>query len=556
MEKFKIMIQAVDKFSSPFKKATKMIKSLASSALGVGKGLAKVAAGIAAAVAAVGFVVSKYVSMLDKIGKTSQKLGIDPEFLQKLRFAAEQTGVKVEALDMGLQRFIRRTAEAAKGTGEAKQALESLGIQLFDNNNNLRNIEDVFFDVADAIANTTDAGEQVRLAFKFFDSEGVALVATLKNGSAGLKEFYQEAENLGLIISRQTIKKAEKFADAFNIIKKQITSVVASILGAFLPALEQISSKFSNLLATGRGLDGTFDELGKTIGITLVNQVADSVIAFGSFLDIFEIGFVKAKNTALDFAIAILNALDSLPLMEVELSKITSLTALYSEATGQGGMQASLFAEKIRQVGMDSINAKAKLDELNKGGAGFGTTTKSLNKFGEGFNQVFNDGANKFADMEALGVKVGNTLESGLTDAFMNIGKGAEGLKDMMDGILKQILAELIRVFIVQQAVGLVKNALGFGGVDGKAAKGGTIGAGKTFLVGEEGPELFTPGRTGMVTPNDKIGTGGETPNVNITYNIQSFDSKDTLQAITENAPTISAIIQNEFSKHGRRGFA
>ena len=42
---------------------------------------------------------------------------------------------------------------------------------------------------------------------------------------------------------------------------------------------------------------------------------------------------------------------------------------------------------------------------------------------------------------------------------------------------------------------------------------------------------------------------------VNITYNIQAFDSKDTITAITENAPTISAIIENEFNRRGRRGF-
>jgi len=48
-------------------------------------------------------------------------------------------------------------------------------------------------------------------------------------------------------------------------------------------------------------------------------------------------------------------------------------------------------------------------------------------------------------------------------------------------------------------------------------------------------------------------GSGGMP--VNITYNIQAFDSRDTISAITENAPTISAIIESEFNKRGRRGF-
>ena len=38
----------------------------------------------------------------------------------------------------------------------------------------------------------------------------------------------------------------------------------------------------------------------------------------------------------------------------------------------------------------------------------------------------------------------------------MNIKSGAEGLRDVMDQILKQIVAQLIRVFVVQKAVAAV----------------------------------------------------------------------------------------------------
>ena len=263
------------------KAAKKMLAGLGSAAAGIGKGLAKVAIGITAAVAAVSVVVMKYTAMLDKIGKTSTKLGLDPEFLQKMRFAAEQTGVKVEALDMGLQRFSRRIAEAAKGTGEAKQALSDLNINLFKSDGRLRDVQDVLFDVADAIGNTKDSAEQVRLAFKFFDSEGVSLVTTLKDGSAGLKEFFEEAENLGILMSGTTIKRSEEFADATNRIKKQFDALVAGLMGAFLPALEDISTRFSEWLASSRDAEGTFDELGKVLRDNLIESFAMLIETIG-----------------------------------------------------------------------------------------------------------------------------------------------------------------------------------------------------------------------------------------------------------------------------------
>jgi hypothetical protein len=42
---------------------------------------------------------------------------------------------------------------------------------------------------------------------------------------------------------------------------------------------------------------------------------------------------------------------------------------------------------------------------------------------------------------------------------------------------------------------------------EGKAL-GGSVNANQTYIVGEKGPELFTPGASGMITSNDKLGQG------------------------------------------------
>ena len=43
-----------------------------------------------------------------------------------------------------------------------------------------------------------------KLAFKFFDSEGAALVSTLNKGSEELKKVFQDTEKLGLILDAKT----------------------------------------------------------------------------------------------------------------------------------------------------------------------------------------------------------------------------------------------------------------------------------------------------------------------------------------------------------------
>ena len=96
----------------------------------------------AAAVGGLATLIDQSISAADAIGKTADKLGVGIEALQELRFAAQLAGVQQQTLDMGLQRFTRRVAEAAKGTGEAKQALTDMGIALRDQHGNIRRTED------------------------------------------------------------------------------------------------------------------------------------------------------------------------------------------------------------------------------------------------------------------------------------------------------------------------------------------------------------------------------------------------------------------------------
>ena len=50
----------------------------------------------------------------------------------------------------------------------------------------------------------------------------------------------------------------------------------------------------------------------------------------------------------------------------------------------------------------------------------------------------------------------------------------------------------------------------GLGGFSGFRAAGGRVGAGRGYMVGENGPEYFRPGRSGQIIPNHMIDLGGK----------------------------------------------
>jgi len=186
--------------------------------------------------------VDRSISAADAIGKTADKIGVGVEALQELRFAAKASGVEQQTLDMALQRFTRRAAEAAQGTGEAKDALAQMGIALRDQSGNLRRSEDLLVDVADAFARIEDPAERVRLAFKLFDSEGVALVNLLRGGSDALEEMRERARDLGIVLDEHLVRDAERARTELDTLSQVISANLTRAALEAAPVIADLSS--------------------------------------------------------------------------------------------------------------------------------------------------------------------------------------------------------------------------------------------------------------------------------------------------------------------------
>jgi len=87
--------------------------------------------------------------------------------------------------------------------------------------------------------------------------------------------------------------------------------------------------------------------------------------------------------------------------------------------------------------------------------------------------------------------------------------------------------------------------------IDGTKATGGPVKKGGRFLVGERGPELFTPGVSGMITPNHALG-GSTSIVVNVDASGSSVEGDE--QDGRELGRVISAAVQSEILNQKRPG--
>ena len=84
-------------------------------------------------------------------------------------------------------------------------------------------------------------------------------------------------------------------------------------------------------------------------------------------------------------------------------------------------------------------------------------------------------------------------------------------------------------------------------------ANGGPVRGGSSYVVGEKGPELFTPGRSGAITPNNKLGGGGST-SVVVNVDASGSDVQGDDSGAKELGALISVAVQGELVKQQRPG--
>ena len=291
------------------------------------------------------------------------------------------------------------------------------------------------------------------------------------------------------------------------------------------------------------------------------------------------VGFLMLGRTG---KIAIVGILGLLKAIGVDLDKITNSIFGATKQTEEFGPAMRSVNEFIKKIEENIIVSKEQLAELQKE---LKKVEDSAEKTLVSFAKIKDTIKNQIKkDLEAVNDTIGKFILGGvksfsraLAEAVV-LGKQLNmSLKELAQKLLVDILAFTIQTVIQKQielfltdmslkkeedklkvlreqgkelrkntGLGLVSSALSF--LPG-FAQGGAVGKGRPIMVGERGPELFIPNSSGQITQNAR-GMGGRSANV--TFNINTIDSRGFDQALVENRGTITAIINNALTERGR----
>ena len=161
-------------------------------------------------------------------------------------------------------------------------------------------------------------------------------------------------------------------------------------------------------------------------------------------------------------------------------------------------------------------------------------------------------------NMRKLYEDIGSSIKEGVVDALKGAIKGTKTLKEAALGLLDNLMSKLLDVAVNMALFGAASGFGSGGGLlgglfnfGGKRAAGGPVSAGSSYLVGERGPEMFTPSRSGRIIPNNQMGGVG-----NITVNVDATGS--SVQGNAEDSKrlgdAIGLAIRQELIKQKRPG--
>jgi len=387
------------------------------------------------------------------------------------------------------------------------------------------------YELEKALDNTTLAmGDEIResqnLAMALGQSTNMSVSAAIEK----LKEAKQRYSNVEAIIAEQKALKLgsneyEKIVGNIQIFREAINSLsVTTADGAIATAqnaeaLERYEQGLADALVRQRDFlkaeDATAEQLKTTksnikILEDALENAANGFVSFGD--QIFETTGLTAR-------------LDG-KLKEGPIRSLQDLLARLKTAKEK----AEVFNHVIfdpRDPNYDPVVAEFArlqmgLDAVGESGQ------KATDKIAEGFNKI----KELSPEMQRLN-SIMQGVESSMEQAFMSMFDGTTSAKDAFKAMASDIIKELYRIFVVKQVTGFVSDAImgsmGYTPVEGGGytmrprarprAAGGPVSAGSPYLVGERGPELIVPNRSGTVIPNNKLGGGGQP--VQIVYNFQ-----------------------------------
>ncbi|RFZ78793.1 hypothetical protein DS742_11830 [Lacrimispora amygdalina] len=183
----------------------------------------------------------------DNILTLSSTTGLATDTLQKMDYAAELVDVSTEQISSSMTKMIKSMDGARDGNETLQKSFARLGVRYKEGNGELRNAEDTFYDLIDALGKITNETERDSKSMEIFGKSARELNPLIEAGSGKMRDLGKEAESLGYVLDDTALNKLGAFDDSLQRMNKSSEGLqnsfglaLAPIMTAFFDTLSSV----------------------------------------------------------------------------------------------------------------------------------------------------------------------------------------------------------------------------------------------------------------------------------------------------------------------------
>ena len=218
----------------------------------------------------------------DDMNTLSTQTGVATDTLQELKYMEDLVDVSLEQVTGSMAKNIKSMSKAKTGSATYVKAYERLAVSVTDANGNLRDSEDVYWDVIDALGNVANETERNSLAMTIFGKSAQTLNPLIAQGSAGINELKKEAQSVGAVLSQDTLDAMNAVNDQFDRLSAQSDALKREIGVELAPSILSAATEIGTAIQENKEdlinlASGGIDVV--TTGMTWIIEHAQGVVA-------------------------------------------------------------------------------------------------------------------------------------------------------------------------------------------------------------------------------------------------------------------------------------
>lgn len=190
-------------------------------------------------------------SQADDLITQSMISGVSTDTLQQWEYASNLIDVSTETMTDSLAKLTRSMSSAKDGNAETMQTFADLGVSITDSSGQLRDAEDVFYDVITALGQIPNETERDAAAMAILGKSAQDLNPLIIQGADALKGLATEAEATGYVLDESQIAKLGEVDDSYQRMQLTIEATKKQMAADFAPASKAAMDTFSAAIKAG-----------------------------------------------------------------------------------------------------------------------------------------------------------------------------------------------------------------------------------------------------------------------------------------------------------------